>query len=58
MATKQNVVREGISVGLIGAVSIALWFAILDAIQGELLATPIMLGTSLGSLLLLSLIHI
>ncbi len=52
MATKHNVVREGISVGLIGALSIAVWFAILDAIQGELLATPIMLGTSLGSLLL------
>lgn len=52
MATKHNVVREGISAGLIGAMSIAVWFAILDAIRGELLATPIMLGTSLGSLVL------
>lgn len=49
---KNNVVREGISAGLIGASAIALWFAILDAIQGTLLATPIMLGNSLGSLVL------
>ncbi len=52
MATKNNVVREGISAGLIGATSIAIWFAILDAIEGQLLGTPVMLGKSLGSLLL------
>jgi len=52
MATKHNVVREGISAGLIGAMSIAVWFAILDAMQGTLLATPVMLGKSLGSLVL------
>ena len=50
MATNRNVVREGISAGLIGALAIALWFAIIDAVRGQLFETPIMLGTSLGSL--------
>lgn len=50
MASKNSVVREGISVGLIGAVSIAVWFGIIDAIQGHSFATPVLLGTSLGSL--------
>jgi hypothetical protein len=52
MAAKNAVVREGISAGLIGATAIALWFAILDAIQGHVLDTPAMLGSSLGSLFL------
>ncbi len=52
MSTGNRVLREGISAGLIGATAIAVWFAILDAIRGELLATPIMLGSSLGSLFL------
>jgi hypothetical protein len=52
MSTKNAVFREGISAGLIGATSIAVWFAIIDAISGHLLATPVMLGTSLGSLVL------
>jgi hypothetical protein len=52
MSTQNHVVREGISAGLIGAMAIAVWFAILDAISGHLLATPVMLGTSLGSLVL------
>lgn len=52
MATKNSVVREGISAGLIGAVSIAAWFAIIDAIQGNMFATPVMLGTALASLLM------
>ena len=52
MASNDNVVREGISVGLIGACTIAAWFAILDAVQGNLLATPVMLGNALGSLVL------
>ncbi len=50
MAIGNRIVREGMSAGLIGASSIALWFALLDATQGHLLDTPIMLGTSLGSL--------
>lgn len=44
--------REGISVGLIGAIAIAVWFAILDLVRGDPLATPIMLGNSVGSLFL------
>jgi hypothetical protein len=52
MATGNRVVREGVSAGLIGATSIAVWFAILDLINWQLLATPVMLGKSLGSLVL------
>lgn len=52
MSTGNRVAREGISAGLIGATAIAVWFAILDATRGELLATPVMLGNSLGSLFL------
>ncbi len=52
MAKSDTVVREGVSAGLIGAVAIAVWFGILDAVRGEMLATPVMLGTSLGSLVL------
>jgi hypothetical protein len=43
-------VREGVSAGLIGATAIALWFAVLDALNAGLLATPIMLGSSLATL--------
>ena len=51
MATSDNnVLREGISAGLIGATAIAVWFAIIDLVQGEMFATPITLGTSLGSI--------
>jgi hypothetical protein len=52
MSTQNAVVREGVSAGLIGALAIALWFALLDAISGHMFATPIMLGTSVGSLVL------
>lgn len=52
MAMQGRVMREGISAGLIGATSIAVWFFIIDAVRGNLLATPILLGTSLGSLVL------
>lgn len=52
MATGNGVVREGISAGLIGATAIAVWFGVIDMIQGNMLATPIMLGTSLMSLFL------
>lgn len=46
---RNTVIREGVSAGLIGATAIAIWFGILDAIAGSLLATPIMLGSSLAS---------
>lgn len=52
MPAEQRVLREGVSAGLIGAVVIAVWFAIVDLLRGEMLATPIMLGTSLASLFL------
>lgn len=52
MGDTNRVTREGIAAGLIGATAVAVWFAILDLIQGKFLATPVMLGTSLGSLFL------
>lgn len=52
MSTGNRVAREGISAGLIGATAIAVWFAIIDAVRGELLATPAMLGSALTSLFL------
>ena len=52
MGDMNRVSREGIAAGLIGATVVALWFALIDGIQGNLLATPIMLGTSVGSLFL------
>ncbi|MCO4101136.1 MAG: hypothetical protein HEQ38_17425 [Gemmatimonas sp.] len=44
--------REGVNAGLIGALTIALWFLILDVIRGDLLGTPVMLGNSLISIFL------
>jgi len=38
---------EGIVAGLIGAATVAIWFFILDAIQGRPLYTPTVLGTAL-----------
>jgi hypothetical protein len=52
MSTGNRVAREGISAGLIGAAAIAAWFAIIDTVRGELLATPVMLGSALASLFL------
>jgi xanthosine utilization system XapX-like protein len=52
MATTNEVVREGVSAGLIGALAIAAWFAILDGAKGAFFSTPIMLGGALGSLFL------
>ena len=52
MAANNRVLREGVSAGLIGATAIAAWFGIIDAVQGHFFATPIMLGTSVASLVL------
>jgi hypothetical protein len=49
---RPNVFREGVNAGLIGALTIALWFLILDVIRGDLLGTPVMLGNSLISIFL------
>jgi hypothetical protein len=38
---------EGIRAGLAGAVTIAVWFAILDGLRGRLFFTPTVLGTAL-----------
>jgi hypothetical protein len=49
---KPQVIREGITAGTIGALVIAVWFVVLDLIRGEILGTPVMLGTSLLSVFL------
>jgi O-antigen/teichoic acid export membrane protein len=42
-----RVLREGIVAGLLGAAVVALWFFAIDAIQGEALRTPRLLGSAL-----------
>src|SRR5919109_170591 len=42
-----GVLREGIVAGVIGAAVVAVWFFVIDAIQGEPLRTPRLLGTAL-----------
>jgi len=41
------VIREGVLAGIVGAAVVALWFFAIDAIHGELLRTPTLLGTAL-----------
>lgn len=41
-----HTIREGIIAGIVGASSVALWFFVLDVIQGRLLFTPAALGSS------------
>src|SRR5919201_1873598 len=41
------VIREGVLAGLIGAAVVALWFFAIDAIHGEMLRTPTLLGSAL-----------
>jgi hypothetical protein len=45
------VAREGVTAGVIGASAVALWFLILDSIQGRAFHTPGILGEALFSLL-------
>ncbi|MBI4636738.1 MAG: hypothetical protein HY727_10365 [Candidatus Rokubacteria bacterium] len=42
-----GVLAEGIIAGLIGAAVVALWFLVIDWVQGEPLRTPALLGTAL-----------
>jgi hypothetical protein len=42
-----TVLREGVVAGVLGAAAVALWFFAIDAIQGEPLRTPRLLGTAL-----------
>lgn len=44
---RSKVYEEGIVAGLIGAATIAIWFLILDTIQGRPLYTPTVLGIAL-----------
>lgn len=46
MPRMPRVVREGFTVGLIGAVSVAAWFLIVDAIAGRPFYTPAVLGSA------------
>ena len=52
MPKENHVVTEGIAAGLIGAMAIAIWFAILDLGRGEPLQTPTMLGNAVASVFL------
>ena len=42
-----RVLREGVVAGVLGAAVVAVWFFAIDAIQGEALRTPRLLGTAL-----------
>lgn len=42
-----RVYSEGIIAGLIGAATVAIWFLLLDALNGRALYTPTVLGTAL-----------
>jgi hypothetical protein len=42
-----TVLREGVAAGLLGAAAVALWFLALDAVQGDPLRTPELLGRAL-----------
>jgi hypothetical protein len=46
-AEAPKIYEEGIVAGLIGAATIAVWFLILDLVQGRPLYTPTVLGTAL-----------
>lgn len=42
-----TLIKEGLVAGMIGAATIAIWFLVLDAIQGRPLYTPTVLSTAL-----------
>jgi hypothetical protein len=46
-----NLLREGLLAGAIGATSVAVWFLLLDTLQGRPLYTPEVLGAALFSVL-------
>lgn len=47
MAVGHSTFREGVFAGFLGATVIAVWFFIIDAINGQLLFTPDILGAGL-----------
>ena len=46
-ADSARVYQEGLVAGLIGAATVALWFLILDTVNGRPLSTPTLLGTAI-----------
>ena len=46
-ASRIRITAEGVTAGLIGGATIALWFLILDSLRGHPLYTPTLLGTAL-----------
>ena len=42
-----GVLREGVVAGLVGATVVAVWFLVIDAVQGEPLRTPRLLGSGI-----------
>ena len=46
MLTRHRIVRDGLAAGLIGAVCVALWFLLVDAIAGRPFYTPAILGSA------------
>jgi hypothetical protein len=47
MRDGQELVREGITVGVLGALSVAVWFLMVDSVAGQPLQTPMSLGGAL-----------
>ena len=59
-----HVLREGVVAGLIGAAVVASWFLVLDAVRGDPLRTPRILGTAMlrqddpvGAILSYTIVH-
>jgi hypothetical protein len=44
---EHRVIREGLIAGLIGAVAVAIWFLVIDLVQGRVLFTPAALGSAI-----------
>jgi hypothetical protein len=60
-----GVLAEGTIAGLLGAAVVAVWFLVVDTIQGQPLRTPILLGTTLlrqtsatGGVILYTVVHV
>jgi hypothetical protein len=47
MTNRQELVREGVIVGVLGAMAVALWFLLVDTLAGVPLQTPVALGGAL-----------
>ena len=49
MMERNRTLREGVTAGLIGAATVALWFFVIDVVSGRPFGTPSMLGRSVAS---------